>query len=295
MSFYYYQEIEFKHIHPPAGSEFGGTNVTLRGRFPLRDSVFCMFGDQNMLPALSSSIDSITCRTPPAPLAFLQLPMIPIAVSFNGLDVEQSQQYFRYLQASYVSKIEPDVVHKNGAVLFRLYGYGFPPSLRAGILCLFGKFMRTEARILNESSIECSVPYSNSTGVFPITVSFNFGVESIPSFTTITVLADPQARPTQLSPKVISNAGGVTVGISGENFHLFKQVVGNVKVVLNSISVEGTGVCDNLITLSPKTDDIGNCSIQLLANDRVYAFWHLTLSFVSKPSLLYFPLLLHQV
>ena len=115
--FTFYPQSALRNLYPAYGSEFGGTDVTIIGRFTRSNELICKFGELLSPFAQWINKDTIRCTTPPATRNFLISPVVSVTVLTNGEDDEGLSLPFRYLSASHISSIHPRFGSISGGTL----------------------------------------------------------------------------------------------------------------------------------------------------------------------------------
>lgn len=214
-SFEFYGGAYLHSIHPKYGSELGGTNVTITGRFPRSRHIVCKF-DELLSPfALWVSKDTIVCTSPPATERFLVSPVVNVTVLINGEDDESLRLPFQYLIASHVSSVTPTFGSKLGGTLVLIDGAGFPLLPQINVVCSFGG-VASEAKVLSTSKASCRSPKSNFTNTVPLRLSVNNDYEESLSYTNFTYVDEVILR--EIRPAIVSSTNSSLISLIGENF-----------------------------------------------------------------------------
>ncbi len=241
--FTYYPRTILRDLHPALGSELGGTNVTITGKFTRSSEIICKFDEQVSPFAQWINKDTVLCTSPPATHNFLMSPFASVRVLTNGEDDEGSWLPFRYLVASHISAIKPTFGSVLGGTLVYLEGSGFPVSQNASSFCSFGR-MLTEAEILSESLVRCRSPIARSVATVSVTITFNSGHEYITSSADYTFTRQPVVK--EITPKYVPSSQRTQVQLIGENFSRMSN--GVAWLSFGAFTLKAMVMNENLIT-----------------------------------------------
>eukprot|EP00957_Ditylum_brightwellii_P175014 13324750-Ditylum_brightwellii.AAC.1 len=251
-------------LSPPAGSELGGTNVTIRGLFPTRtNNLKCLFDDQESIWAKWISREEIVCTSPTAKLTSLLTPAVNVSVLINGEDKEHDSLQFSYHPASHISSLSPLFGYLPGGTMLHISGGGFVEIDETMAMCMFGDTnSKVKATVISGSLLKCIVPESHVPRTVTVGVSFNSGYDFVFSDIGFTYIKEPVLN--ELFPKFLPLSGGI-VSLKGEHFSNISK--GLVWCFVRSTVVEGHRVNDTTITfVAPAFDQDGSAPIRLSIN-----------------------------
>jgi IPT/TIG domain len=228
-------------VVPAAGSELGGTVVTVAGtNFAQSPEIVCRFGAVTSVPAQWISNTSVTCITPAAAPAAAALQVV---VSNNGVDFDTAaaNATYSYRPAAVVHSFAPAAGRLTGGTLVTVAAAGVLRS--DAVLCQFGTTTVAGAVVSSTSTdapagsnadvvVQCRAPAAAAARAVALRISVNNGGDWSSSSTTdaTSQLFSYYAAPTvqQLQPSVGTAAGGTAVSVIGANFLLAEALKSEV-------------------------------------------------------------------
>ena len=223
ISFLFYPYTNVSRIFPAVGSELGGTNITIFGKFPRSSEVACIFDDIRAPFAHWVNRGCIICTTPPARRdSFLHQPQVELAIALNGFNFE-SIGSFSYAPVSHISRIDPISGPLSGGTILQIQGEGFMvidnnnknEKSSQTALCLIGESI-VEATIINCTLAQCQVPPSNLASPVSVHISFDQGHTYITSDWLFTYISSPTID--DIVPSLVPTTEETRVYVYGNNF-----------------------------------------------------------------------------
>lgn len=279
-SYTVYSNFDVTAMYPTIGSELGGTNVTIYGKFP-RMSPKCRFDVSVVESGTWINDRMITCSIPPARSSFLLSPYVDVSISGNGIDFEKISQ-FKYTMASHIASFTPTRGWANGGSEVSIYGEGFIDG-SGGVLCSFGDLL-VEAFVESQYLVKCSSPPSNFLGPVKIGLSFDNGnsfISSQDSFVYVEGLAVKSLSPAVLCSK---ETGEVTIELANMNGVRENDMV-HISILDNTLN--GIVTKESLIQFTvPIFNRSFTSPIDISINGQDFLTSPLKLTFVQPPSLI---------
>ena len=244
---------------PTTGSSAGGTRVVLSlSRFnefavPVDSSLVCQFGGigQTTTATMESDGSSIACVAPPQRRSEGEeeskdglRSSVQVEVRMNGRVLAISPVNFVYYMPPRTWSVQPDVIDvtQSGTTMLVVTGTGFQKQRekdrssniheqhKSTILCQMGELAPTVARVINDTTLECTTPTfgvggdgsgdGNGTEVVhlvgwtPLSISMNGGSEWLRD--GVEILLSPPPFVSTLTPSI--GHEGTSVRLHGDNF-----------------------------------------------------------------------------
>jgi hypothetical protein len=236
-------------VSPKAGSELGGTEVTITGtNFTGGSTVH--FGSNSASGVKVNSPESITAFSPPG-AGTLNV----IVTNAGGTSKASSADLFTYLPAPVVAAVKPKEGPGVGGTTVTITGKNF----HEGATVKFGSTSSAKVAFISETELTAESP--SGTGVVDVTVTTAGGTSATEPADQFTYLPAPAV--TEVNPKEGKEAGGETVTITGKNFHEGATVkfglTSSAKVTfvseteITAESPSGTGVVHVTVTTADGT------------------------------------------
>jgi len=162
----YMNEIKIESLSPSAGSELGGTNITIEGSFfPSEVSLYCLF-DKIAIIAHTLSDKLLHCKSPKKMENMTSIINLHIGIE-SGIENEPAiltafAIQFAYTKPAFIERTFPHRYFIDDNTFVYVKGGNFVSmSKKNDIRCRFGIAGESPGEILSEKLIRCSTP-SNS-------------------------------------------------------------------------------------------------------------------------------------
>lgn len=161
-AFTYYDEPAIFKYSPVKGSLRGGDAVTIQGNWVLSraesETCACRFGNTTTAAYILRSKHAIVCKSPPAPL---DLSVVNLSISLNGVDFASSSAQFEYSPDLFVRSISPASGSIDGGTIVSIIGNNV--ELAAG--CRFDGEIGYLSSDKSSTALSCVTPKVNSVGM----------------------------------------------------------------------------------------------------------------------------------
>ena len=167
--FEYIPTISLAYIEPALGFTGGSTEISLHVDSPRLDSfkfqnIYCLFDDQRVLAKSINFLENIIlCDSPSHSVGYAV-----IYLSFNGFDIEETDQKFRYVDLIHDSNIEPSVISSSTDVVVNITGNKYEEDV--DYFCRYGSLVSSASRISN-TMIRCKVNFPPGVGMVSLSVN----------------------------------------------------------------------------------------------------------------------------
>lgn len=254
-------------IEPVVGNH--GTVVTVTGSgFRKGSSLLCRFGDVPVLAEFLSD-SQIECICPLISPSNENNEPIIISVSNNGVDIEGfwADVMFYYVKPPLFSQIEPSSIPSSrGSTLF-IRGYHFRHIKidRISSYCKIGEVV-VEANVLSDDEVACVISHVGVISSDFVSVSlsvdggFNFYTNDL-----LTVYVHLDVTLTSVQPPVISERGGTSLQVYGENIPRNDQLA----CLFDDMAVTAIWISGSLVECIAPEGRVGAISLRLSTNGQL--------------------------
>jgi hypothetical protein len=206
--FLYLDVLRLDAIVPSVGPSSGGTVVSMSGSslIPSSGSILCRLESKIVMASLASPYTLVFVTS-----EFSAGSIIPVEVSMNGVDFENTFLSFMFVNPVTVTSVTPNV-STSGRPSVLVNGNDF---VRTQMLkCSFGSGIQSDAVFVSSSALECALP-PNLNGDYCVAVSLN-AYQYSESCARILVVPLPSIF--SVFPSVASPRGESVVFLNGSGF-----------------------------------------------------------------------------
>lgn len=207
-SFQYLDVLRLDSIVPSVGPSSGGTVVSMSGSsvIPSSGTILCRLENKILVASLASPHTLVFTTS-----EFAAGSIIPIEVSTNGVDFDNTFLSFMFVNPVTVTSVTPNV-STAGRPSIIVNGNDF---VRTPLLkCSFGSGIQSDAVFVSSTAVECSQPPS-LTGDYCISISLNAYQFSV---SCARILIAPIPSIFSVLPSVASPRGESVIFLNGSGF-----------------------------------------------------------------------------
>ena len=192
-------------IVPSSGPSASSTAVTVSGLHFTSSIIACVFDGKGQTSALLLTSTQVSCLTPISASGGVSR----VELVNDASILVDGGAIFDFQIGPTITALSPSIVYGDGGYRISIFGASFDKSLN---FCRIGTEVSPTERI-SSTLITCLSPKASS-GVFNLEI----GSASVPTVVSTELLIAALPVPTQVTPSVASDLGGVVVTVTGLNF-----------------------------------------------------------------------------